>query len=302
MMNNDVQHSLKPLVQRIDPGSSLVRAWKLAGGVSAQVTALEILRPHGEKRKLIVRQHGETDRKRNPHIAADEYKLLQRLKSAGLPVPTPYDFDLSGEMLGAPFLVMEYIEGEPDFTPSNRWDFNRQLARTLATIHHVDVSSLAFLPDQEALFSQMITHRSTHPSSTEEQALKVLKTAWPLPKLNQPALLHGDFWPGNVLWKKGRLAAVIDWEDAAIGDPLTDLANARLEILVAFGEEAMEQFTFAYRSFLPKLDFTTLPYWDLAAALRLLPAIAQFGLDKDKEDAMREKVRWFVKQAMARMC
>ncbi len=40
-------------------------------------------------------------------------------------------------------------------------------------------------------------------------------------------LLHGDLWPGNVLWQDGRLVAVVDWEDGAVGAPLIDVASAR---------------------------------------------------------------------------
>ena len=64
----------------------------------------------------------------------------------------------------------------------------------------------------------------------------------PLPRRNLPALLHGDYWPGNVLWEDGRLAAIIDWEDASVGDPLVDVSNARLEILWVFGP-SVEEFT-----------------------------------------------------------
>ncbi len=34
----------------------------------------------------------------------------------------------------------------------------------------------------------------------------------------QAVLLHGDFWPGNTLWRNGSLLAVIDWEQPAAGD------------------------------------------------------------------------------------
>jgi aminoglycoside phosphotransferase (APT) family kinase protein len=44
---------------------------------------------------------------------------------------------------------------------------------------------------------------------------------------------------------------VIDWEDAAIGCPLADLANARLELLWAAGGEAMEEFTRRYTAMEP---------------------------------------------------
>ena len=50
---------------------------------------------------------------------------------------------------------------------------------------------------------------------------------------------------------RGRLVGVIDWEDAALGDPLADLANSRLEILWAFGDEAMERFTREYAVYAP---------------------------------------------------
>ena len=71
-------------------------------------------------------------------------------------------------------------------------------------------------------------------------------------------LVHGDYWPGNILWRDGRIVAVVDWEDAAVGEPLADLANCRLEILWSFGIEAMNDFTDDYRS-LMTVDFTNLP-------------------------------------------
>ena len=64
--------------------------------------------------------------------------------------------------------------------------------------------------------------------------------------------------------------AVIDWEDAALGDPLADVANSRLEILWAFGIAAMIGCTRQYRS-MTAVDFANLPYWDLCVALRRIP-------------------------------
>jgi len=75
-----------------------------------------------------------------------------------------------------------------------------------------------------------------------------LEAVWPLPQRNTSVLLHGDFWPDNSLWKDGQLVAVIDWEDAALGDPLADVANSRLEILWAFGIDTMRNFTHQHQS------------------------------------------------------
>src|SRR5438105_12784694 len=98
------------LVQRLEPGSRLVRAWALTGGVSAEVTALEIERPDGQSKKMIVRRHGPVDLAQNPRVAADEYRLLQILHAAGLATPAPYAVDESAEILPTPYLVVEYIE------------------------------------------------------------------------------------------------------------------------------------------------------------------------------------------------
>jgi Ser/Thr protein kinase RdoA (MazF antagonist) len=116
-------------------------------------------------------------------------------------------------------------------------------------------------------------------------------------------LLHGDFWPGNTVWRDGRLVAVIDWEEAAFGDPLADLAVSRLDILWIFGLSAMNDFTQQYRS-VTGINVINLPYWDLYAALRPASHIAEWaavypplGRPDITEETMREGHRLFVTQA-----
>jgi aminoglycoside phosphotransferase (APT) family kinase protein len=85
-------------------------------------------------------------------------------------------------------------------------------------------------------------------SLDEGRIRDALEAVWPLPQRNPSALLHGDFWPGNTLWRDGQLMAIIDWEDAQFGDPLADVANSRLEILWAFGIDVMQRFTHQYHN------------------------------------------------------
>ena len=49
------------VARRVEPQGTLLRAWPLQGGVSAQVTALEVSLPDGRSRKLVVRRHGAGD-------------------------------------------------------------------------------------------------------------------------------------------------------------------------------------------------------------------------------------------------
>ena len=237
-------------------------------------------------------------------VAADEFKLLQLLQSVGLAVPTPYYFDQSGEIFSKPYVVIEYIEGKPEFAPAHLPDLIFQFATHLSRIHHVDCSKLdlPFLPQQEKIYAKKLRERpaKVDESLDEGHIREVLEAVWPLPQRNTSVLLHGDFWPGNLLWKDEQLVGVIDWEDAALGDPLADVANSRLEILWAFGMDAMQIFTQQYQS-MTTIDFTDLPSWDLCAALRPVSKIAQWGLDEITEKTMREGLRWFITQAFEKL-
>ncbi len=300
MTPSQSDNKFKQGVQKIAPDSKLLRIWELTGGVSAQVTALEIERDDGHTQKMIVRQHGEADRKRNPHVAADEFALLQLLHSNGVLTPRPYYLDQSGEIFSTPYIVIEYIEGKTEFAPSNLPDFIHQFATHLSGIHQLDCSKLevSFLPKIEQKYIEKLRARPTDMDEflDEGHIRDALEAVWPFSQRNPPVVLHGDFWPGNILWKDGQLVAIIDWEDAALGDPLADVANSRLEILWAFGIDAMGSFTQQYQS-TTIIDFTNLPYWDLCAALWPIDQIAQWGLDEATERIMRERHRWFTTQA-----
>ena len=73
------------VARRFAPGAALLRAWPLTGGISAEVTALEIMHTDGRVQTVIVRQHGAADRRANPQIAAAEFRLLAALQRPGCP-------------------------------------------------------------------------------------------------------------------------------------------------------------------------------------------------------------------------
>lgn len=292
------------VIYKLAHQSKLLRSWELKGGVSAQVTALEIERPDGQRQKLIVRRHGAADLQRNPQIAADEFRLLHSLHFAGLAVPRPYLLDQSGEIFATPYVVLEYMEGQPEFAPAHLSDFLLQIATQLARIHQADGAKLdiSFLPQQETIYAGRLRARPAQvdESLDEGRIRDALEAIWPLPQRNPAVLLHGDFWPGNLLWQDGWLVGVIDWEDAAIGDPLADLANSRIELLWAFGSDAMQQFTQQYQA-LTSVDCANLPYWDLCVALRHAAHAAAWATYAYAEHAMREGYRWFVTQAFEQL-
>ena len=291
------------IAARLDPHGSLLRFWRLHGGVSAEVTAMEIAHPDGRISKAVVRRHGPVDLKHNPDIAADEFRLLAILHGAGIAVPQPLFLDRSATIFPTPYLVVAFVEGTSDLAPDQVGAAMRQSAAQLAGVHCLGAAAdeLAFLPQQTQRFTDMLGAVPARPADSLDVARlrHALANAWPLPQRNAAALLHGDFWPGNLLWQGGQLAAILDWEDAALGDPLADVANARLELLWAFGSDAMQLFTHEYRA-LTALDFTDLPYWELCAALRLASNFGEWA-SAAAARTMRERHRWFVDQAFEQL-
>lgn len=289
--------ALARLLRHVAPGARLLAARPLAGGISARVTALEIAPPDG--RTLVLRRHGAADLARDPDIAAHEFRLLQVLQAAGVAAPTPLHLDTSGTILPTPWLLQSFVDGDPEDVPADLDDHMRQLAEALAAIHRVPAADLAFLPHQEEQAAALIgEHRPEPDESLAESRLRAALAAWPPPRRNPLALLHGDVWPGNLLWRRGRLQAVIDWEDAAIGDPLADLANARLELFIAQGEDAMAALTRHYLA-LSEIDSTALPLWDLWAALRPIAGLPGWGLAPEAEHRLRTRHRAFTEKALA---
>ncbi|HEY7031758.1 MAG TPA: phosphotransferase [Thermomicrobiales bacterium] len=295
MTDSQQDDAFRRLVQRIDPRARLLRTRRLTGGVSAEITVLEVARSDGETTKLLVRRHGDSDRAHNPHIAMDEFRLLEIAQAHALAAPEPYYVDESCDLFPTPVLVVEYIEGEADFAPTDLAGYLSRVVAELVKIHEVkETPDLSFLPRQDKGFGARPADLDT--SLSEDRIRAALESASPLSQVNESGLLHGDYWPGNILWRNGKLAAVIDWEDARIGDPLADLANCRLELLWWFGAAAMDDFTDRYRS-LARIDLTNLPFWDLCAALRPCGKLSNWGLDEATERRMRALHSLFVSRA-----
>ena len=297
--------SLAQLLRQVDPGLRLVRAWNLTGGVSAQVTAVTAARPGGPTETLVVRQYGAANLHSDPNVAAHEFRLLTLLNAAGLPVPRPLHTDESCAVLPAPYLILEFIDGEPANGRGMPPDFAGQFAAALADLHRAGFTrpDAAFLPDINSVSSRMLgTWPAVLDRTVSEAAVRTALTGnWPPPQVNEPAILHGDYWPGNTLWRHGNLVGVIDWEDAVFGDPLADLGNARLEVLMRYGDAARDEFTRRYCSLMPGLDLASLPYWDLYAALRPSGQMDSWGLPEAQLEKFRAAHRTLVAAALTKL-
>lgn len=295
--------ALRRVLQQIETGLRLVASRPLTGGVSAQVTAIEAELPNGGQQRLVLRQYGAANLRADPHVAAHEYQLLTLLRASGQPVPTPYHADESGTILPVPWLAVEFIGGVAVTRPPVPPGFTSQLAAALARLHASAFTraDAPYLADLAGIATRRI---ETWPARLDEPLNEAaVRTAiarcWPPPQVNMPILLHGDYWPGNTMWRDGEFVGVIDWEDAVIGDPLADVGNARMELAMLFGADVATDFTRQYRVRMPGMDLTALAYWDLYAALRHAGRMGEWGLSDSDLARLQDGHRKFTAAALA---
>jgi aminoglycoside phosphotransferase (APT) family kinase protein len=135
-------------------------------------------------------------------------------------------------------MLTERVEGESSYMRIASADAKQAVAldlmRHLVSLHKVDLNSLASLPqDPRTSILDCTTHQIAiweklyrETDSIDpliEYALRWLLKNIPAVK-GLPRLVHGDAGPGNFLFSKNKVTALIDWELAHLGDPLEDLA------------------------------------------------------------------------------
>ncbi len=171
-----------------------------------------------------------------------EFRVLESLKDSGVHVPRVYWLEKGGTVLERPFMIMEQIIGEvtPFFqliSPDDAALRNGRIdatVRELATLHNVDwrKCGLDFLgvPENATAFAErQVAHWEKEFRQVKLDAQPILTEAFlwlrdHIPQAKRLALLHGDFKTDNLLFDGPEVKGLLDWEMAAIGDPVADIA------------------------------------------------------------------------------
>jgi aminoglycoside phosphotransferase (APT) family kinase protein len=166
---------------------------------------------------------------------------LRALADTPARVPAVLAVGEDERIIGSPFYVMERVEGDvivasiPEAldTPAERRRISDELIDALVEIHGVDwraVGLEGFGKPTGYLERQLRRFRGLWElNKTREIAAVERVGAWleqNMPQSGPATIVHGDFRLGNTIFASGapaRLASVLDWEMATIGDPLADL-------------------------------------------------------------------------------
>lgn len=177
-----------------------------------------------------------------------EYEVMTRLADTEIPAPKPVAYCEDDAVLGSPFFVMTYLEGEsisvgdrlPERfrNPGARTRIGEQLVDALAAVHSVDTDRFrglcAYRSAREQV-AQDVERLETATAATGRERPVLWDVAEWLeanaPAEAEPALVHGDFKPGNVFFagaETPEFSGVVDWETAMLGDPRQELGYVLL--------------------------------------------------------------------------
>ena len=216
----------------IAPGSRPVRVRRLAGGLDAGMHAVDLLELSGARRRVVLRRYGDRSVARDPALPERAWRTLGALEQLGAPAPRPVWPDLDGAVFGAPAFAMSHVSARGDLRPRDPAGWTRQLAEALATLHRAPIErvDLGFLEGAERHLDRQLSwamyHTRDPAQNPDNAAVRSALQLW-RPRLPEmpPVLNHGDYWAGNVLWRRGRLAAIVDWDSAALGPAGLDVAT-----------------------------------------------------------------------------
>ena len=179
------------------------------------------------------------------HDMVREARVLIAVHPHFPPAPAVYHVCEDPSIIGAAFFLMERRRGvilresvPPEITaiPDHPRQISEAMIDTLVQLHAVDIDALGlgslgkpegFLERQVRGWADRWQRARTESAPEMDQVLEWIASR--LPESGRPTLVHNDYKLDNVMLDPqhpDRISAVLDWEMATVGDPLSDLGLA----------------------------------------------------------------------------
>jgi aminoglycoside phosphotransferase (APT) family kinase protein len=173
------------------------------------------------------------------HDMPREHKVLQALSAAGFPAPRPVLLCTDPEVIGAPFYLMEHVDGtiyrDPAVLdalgPEAVRALTLSLVDTLADLHALEPAAigLADFGRPEGFNERQVRRWKKQLDASRSREVPGIEELHARLAAEIPAgggtVVHGDYRLDNVLIGADLgINAVLDWEMSTLGDPLSDVA------------------------------------------------------------------------------
>jgi len=249
-VSDDAQRWISAALRR-----PIVRAVRLPGASSTTVHRVEF---EGRDPVVVKRYLWPGFLTDEPIAPRREVAALRYAVQGGLDVPEVLATDLDGAGVGdgVPTIVMSLLAGRAERSP----DLHR-LAAAAAAVHAVPAAEFEF----EWFGWYADVERRPPPQATQPELWERAIDVWlhDQPAFD-PAFIHRDFHPGNVLWTHGRVTGIVDWANGCRGPRGCDIAHCRDNLLRLSGDDAANEFTAAYEA---TTGIAHHPYWEVTSVL-----------------------------------
>lgn len=257
-------------LRQAGPGSRLVQAIRLKGGISSVVYRLEIaVDPPAENCLWVMRIiQDEAWIKEEPHLPLHEQAALLAASEAGMPAPVWIASDPEGRECGYPAVLMSCLPGSVILERQASPAWLQALGQAIARLHGVPAREMAW-----RYFTYVSLEALEVPGWTGEPAAwrSILDTVkGPRPEY-APCLIHRDYHPANVLWAEGAISGIVDWINACEGPAGIDTGHCRLNLVQLYGVQAADDFLAAYLAAPGASPLAANPYWDMLCLVEILP-------------------------------
>lgn len=260
--------------RRTDARVTAVRAYK--GGSSSAIHGLRLERAGGHRDTVVLRRYVlEHLNVEEPDLAEREARILGRLDACPLPTPQLLAVDPTGDDAGVPTVLMTRVPGRLDWSPTDLEPWLRRLAEVLPLIHEAPIT------EGVQQFTPYAPESWDPPAGIDaalwERALAVFHG----PRLDPDRVfLHRDYHPGNVLWRRGRVTGVVDWQAASVGPRAADVWHCRGNLIGRFGLDVADRFLAIWQA------VTGCSYHPWTEAVMLVDAIGWGGRRSPHERAV----------------
>jgi aminoglycoside phosphotransferase (APT) family kinase protein len=187
------------------------------------------------------------------HDVAREHKIISALRPTDVPVAPVVGLCEDESVNGAPFFVMDFVEGpilrsrkeaEESFDRAQRRPIGERVVDTLVAIHAIDPDQVGLgdLGKKQDYVARQLRrwHGQWEKSKTHELPLiddVHRRLSERIPQQGPATIVHGDYRLDNmILGESGEIAAVVDWELCTLGDPLADVG-----MLIVYWSEAGDE-------------------------------------------------------------
>lgn len=234
----------RSLAEAVAPGARVTRLRRLAGAGTTDAYDVALDRA---PRRVVVKLYRDGD-----GTAPLEWSRLEFAQRVALPVPEPIVADLDSVWFGRPSVVMTRLPGRPDLAPADVEPWVRALAYALAAVHETPLDGADGAVTRPPRFETWRAPAGEHDPLTAA-AVGAVTSRLP-PGESERVLTHGDFHPGNVLWRHGRISGVVDWSAARVDTRWYDLAYCRASVSYLLGPDTADRLTRAYSSIVGRIS------------------------------------------------